>query len=143
MFYVFRSSIYTYIIIYTIISFTDSFSKKFKALNIEIIIYNTHNDDFHTHINTYLYTYTKVYKLIIVYTISTFTGSFNEKLNAFNIETIINKTHNDDIKFVIMTVKNSITGNINNEYCIPIFLIKNENPNIEIINETTLVSCPK
>jgi hypothetical protein len=39
-----------------------------------------------------------------------------------------------------MTVRKSITGKINNEYCIPIFLIKNENPKIEMINETRFVS---
>ena len=74
---------------------------------------------------------------------NSFTGSFNEKLKALIIETILNKTHKDGTKFVTTTPMNKIVGNTSNECFTPILCTKNEKPKNDTKNDTIFVSWPK
>ena len=51
---------------------------------------------------------------------NSFTGSFNEKLKALIIETILNNTQSEGTKLVMTTAMNKTVGNTSKECLTPI-----------------------
>ena len=68
------------------------------------------------------------------------TGSFNENINAFNIDTNINNTDNEGDKLVTITAINNIIGKIIRVRLTPRLCTKKENPKNDTKKDIMLVS---